>query len=205
MKKLIFTNTITLILLMVNTSLYSQSDSGTLYNVENISIDHSTGLMKTLNSKGIIEFKSNSMLIEDIYKVQFLSDSIVSVSSEARQDVILNINNIEQITVNTGTSASYVMGGIGLGSLFGFGVGALVYGVTKEDKKSSDYGYNSFGDFEGLNMLSYAGVGLITGAVIGGIMGAIIPSHKSYDLSKYKSDKKKQIEKILRKERISPM
>lgn len=199
--KLIFT--LTIVLLSADIAVYSQTDSGTAFKVDNVSINYSTEPIKILTNTGNIEFKSYPKFMETIYKIQFLSDSIVRVSNDSVKDVLLNINKIEQITVKNGIGVGNVFGGIGLGALFGIGIGAIIYEASKEEEEPVPQGYSAWGGLKELEGIPYGFYGFISGAVIGGIIGAIIPSYESYDVSKFKKDKRKQLEKILRKSKIS--
>lgn len=188
------------VLLLTGAVVFAQTDSGFIYLVDDIAIDYSSGMMKIISAKtGNIVLVPNTQTIENISEVKFISDSVLSVSNEAKRDVLLNINKIEQITVNNGVSGSYIMGGVGMGALFGLGVGLLIYGLKKEDEKPASYGPDPFGGLNDLNKFTYAGPGLLIGAVVGGIMGALIPDYESYGINKYKNDKKQQVEKIIRK------
>lgn len=194
--KLIFT--LTILLLANYIAVYSQTDSVTAFKVDNVSINYSTEPMKTLNNKGNIVFKSYPRFMESIYKVQFLSDSIISVSNDSIRDLSMNINNIEQITVKGGISVGYVFAGMGIGALLGTAIGAIIYEASKEEKEPAPQGYSAWSGLEGLNAIPYGLTGLISGVILGGIIGAVIPSYDSYDVSKFKKDKRKEIDKILR-------
>ena len=199
MKTLIIIFAFTIVFLTTDIAVYSQTDSDSAFKVDDVSINYLAEPIKTLTNRGNIVFRSYPKFMENISKVQFMSDSIIRVSNDSIRNELVNINKIEQITVKGGTSIGYVFAGIGLGALFGTGIGALIYGVSKEEKEPPPPGYNPWGGLQNLDQVPYIVIGFLSGAVIGGIIGAIIPSHDSYDMSKFKKDRKKEIEKILRK------
>jgi len=192
---------VTLILVFISSSICSQSDTNQTYYTDDISIDFSSGLLNVLNiGTGKISFLPDSKSVENINKILFISDSIIKVSTEERSEHLININNIEQISVSRGISAGYIFGGVGIGVLAGFGISALIVGLQRDDEPSS-YQPNPFSGLKDLGKMKYSGYGMLIGAVIGGIMGSLIPDYEVYDMNKFKSDKKKELERILKMEK----
>lgn len=188
-----------LLILLLNTVIFSQSNGVITYYPDDITLNISGGLMKSMSFEtGNVVLVPSIVSVQNVSKLSFINDSMISVTDDIKSDVLVNIDKIKQVTINKGVSGGKIAGGAGIGALFGFGVGALIYGVTEKNEPGPPYGPNPFEEFEGLNMISYGGIGLLAGALIGGIIGAVIPNYETFDMDKYKNDRANQLINIIR-------
>lgn len=193
MKTLNFLFSVIINYLVISSLVYSQSDSVNTYYQNDITIEYSSGLIKSISlESGYSVYIPESRSLEGINKVKFLSDSIIKVSGKETSDVLVNIYKIEKITVSRGVSPGKIFGGAAIGALFGAGAGALINGLNDDNKESG--GPYIAPDFEGWDT---ALTGLIIGALTGGIIGSLIPSYETYTMNKLNNEKRKELEKIL--------
>lgn len=192
---------IVVILLFTSSIMYSQSDSYITYKINDIAITYNNGINRIKNGKtGKITFTPDLITVNDINKIKFLSDSLISVSGENQSNLNISINNISGINIKDG---SHLGIGIGLGALAGLGIGAIIAfsGSDDETPVSKEPFGNLFNpvfksmESSGKVMLGFLSV--VTGALLGGIIGGNITAYEKYDLNKYKFDKKREMERIL--------
>lgn len=113
----------------------------------------------------------------------------------------MNINKINGISIKNGRS--YLWEGAGVGALLGLGV-ALI--VSSTDSKPKTYSTEPYGNFlsgfnsgmESAGKAIFGFLGFITGALVGGIIGGNISGYETYEMDKYKFDKKREMERLLR-------
>lgn len=187
---------ISVILMFSVSSIFSQSDLSQTYYTDNISIDYSDDSLVTANLEtGKMTLIPKSRNLNNINRVRMFNDSILSVSGDNISRAILNINKINSISIKNGTHVGL---GIGLGALAGLGIGILIVS-TANYEPSSDPLTNLvlLPVNTGVNLLGCV-LSTISGALIGGIIGGNITSYDNYYLDEVKSDKKKELEKILK-------
>lgn len=158
------------ILLVISSTVYSQTNSNPIYFTNDISIIYYEGSGKQIwNAKtGGKTFISHSISVGHISKIRFLSDSLISVSNYEYSDLIMKISGIKEIRINNG---SYLLTGIGLGALAGLVAGAALGSIIgSESESESTNGFH----FDGLSTDIGLGIGAAAGLLIGGITGGII-------------------------------
>lgn len=158
------------ILLVISSTVYSQTNSNPIYFTNDISIIYYEGSGQQIwNAKsGKKTFVSHSISVGHINKIRFLSDSLISVSNYENSDLIMKISGIKEIRINNG---SYLLTGIGLGALAGLVAGAALGSIIgSESESGSTNGFH----FDGLSTDIGLGIGAAAGLLIGGITGGII-------------------------------
>lgn len=183
----------TVLLLLVYTSSNSQSDTNKIYYTNDISIYYDEGLKEAVSystgKKTLIT--NNNLTIPNISKIRILDDSLISVISNSRSVIQININNISGVSIKSGSSTGW---GVGLGLIIGLcagaGIGAAVESSRiPEDAKSSGYG----AAIGGL-------IGIPVGIFFGGIIGSNVTGYETFELGYNNYEKKKELKKILDKD-----
>lgn len=196
MKKLNLKYPAIIILLVISSAVYSQHDSNKIYYTNDMLIEYNEGSKKYVNIKGdVISMVPNLITIDDISKIRFLSDSLISVSNQQRSDLKLKINGINKIGIKSGTqSLKGTLIGIGLG-IVGGGLLGYAFGKSDETRPTNALFYIDPG-------AASAVVGALLGAIIGGITGNRVGRNSnSYDtfyMHKNTLDKKSELKRILR-------
>ena len=197
MKKLNLKYPAIVILLVISSAVYSQYDSNKIYYTNDILIEYNDGFRRYVNIKGdIISMVPNLITFNDISKIRFLSDSLISVSNQQRSDLKLKINGINKIGIKSGThSLEGTLIGIGLG-IVGGGLLGYAFGKSTEEKNPvRGWIYIDPGGAGGA-------IGAFCGALIGGIIGNIggrnVNSYDTFDMQKNNFDKKSELKRILR-------
>lgn len=186
-------------ILFLNSVIYSQNKSVRTYYPNDITINVSGSLLKSVSMEsGETVISPSIMQMENVSKISFLNDSMISVSNDVRSDVLINIDKINQVIISKGANGGRIAGGAGIGALLGLGIGALIYGVSQKDDPEPGYGTNPFEGLEDLSMLPFMGIGFLTGALVGGITGAVIPNNETFNMDKYKDDRANQLVRILK-------
>lgn len=192
MKTLKIKYLMTVLLLLIYSSSNSQSDTNKIYFTNDISIDYNEGLKEAVSySTGKKTFVNSNLTILNISKLRILDDSLISVTSNSRSVIQLNINNISGVSIKSGSSAGW---GVGLGLIIGLcagaGIGAAVESSRiPEDAKSSGFG----AAIGGL-------IGIPVGILFGGIIGSNITGYETYELGNNNYEKKKELMRILEKD-----
>lgn len=187
-----------LLILLLNSVIFSQSKRVISYYPDDITLNISGGLMKSMSLEtGNVVLVPSIVSVQNVSKLSFVNDSMIYVTNDVKSDVLVNIDKIKQVTINKGVSGGKIAGGAGIGAIFGLGIGALIYGISQKDEPGPPYGPNPFDGLEDLNMISYGGIGLLAGALIGGIIGAVIPNYETFDMDKYKNDRANQLKNII--------
>lgn len=184
---------VTLILLMISSSVYSQTDTGNTYYTDDLSI-----ILNGISDSNIVINKSSgktdltlSKRINNINRISFLNDSIVSVSNKEQSNLQLNINKINSVKIKNG---SKVGTGLALGGLGGLLTGFII-GTAIEPKSSS--GFMS-GFMSGVYPLAGGLGGLLIGMGLGAVIGGSVNDYMKIDLNKYKNDKRIMFESIFK-------
>ena len=197
MKKLNLKYPAIVILLVISSAVYSQYDSNKIYYTNDMLIEYKDGFKRYVNFKGdVISMVPNLITFNDISKIRFLSDSLISVSNQQSSDLKLKINGINKIGIKTGTqSLKGTLIGIGLGIVGG---GLLGYAFGKSTEEENPVKGWFYIDPGGIG----AAAGVLFGAIIGGITGNITGRNSnSYDtfyMHKNTLDKKSELKRILR-------
>lgn len=176
--------------------IFSQSGYRQDYFTNDISIDYSDDSLETINSvtgkRTLIPASDN---LNSIDIVRLINDSLISVSGSNISNAMLNINKINCISISNGT---YTGIGIGLGALAGLGVGILIVSGTDLEKSEDPVTNLVLAPANmGLNLL-WGVLSTVSGALIGGIIGGNISSYDKYYLDDYNSNKRRELEKILK-------
>ena len=197
MKKLILKYPAIVILLVISSAVYSQYDSNKIYNTNNILIEYNEGSRKYVNIKGdIISEVPNLITLNDISKIRFLSDSLISVSNQQSSDLKLKINGINKIGIKTGTqSLKGTLIGIGLGIIAG---GLLGYAIGKSTEEKNPVRGWIYIDPGGAGGAIGAFCGALIGGIIGNIGGRNVNSYETFYIHKNTLDKKSELKRILR-------
>ncbi len=176
---------ILLVLLFEGPVIYSQTDTGQTYFTKNISIDYYNGTKNQINfeTHKFTEV-TNIESIDNISILRFVNDSIISVSNESRANVRLNINKISGVGLKNGSNLGY---GIAIGVLAGLGAGVAI-GAANE----------SPGWLKGFATAGGGALGILIGGLFGGMIGGFIPDYEMYELGDKYSDKKSELERILK-------
>ena len=197
MKTLIKQYLVTAILFFTGSVIYPQSDSVSTYYPDDISIEYEIGFMQSTNwETGKISSVPSYQLIENIQKLRFINDSSVSITNDIMTDLQLNINNIKEVSIKSGSNTG---SGILIGALSGLGLGVLIGAAIGSTYNSGSSGLGSIGTPIG-GMVG-SGIGIILGGVVGGILGANSSSYETYDMNKFNLDKKKNLERIIKFDR----
>ncbi|MBS1519200.1 MAG: hypothetical protein JSS91_14030 [Bacteroidetes bacterium] len=164
--------------------IYSQTDTNQIYNPGDIKIYYiiAPGDPINLDSRVTAQKRSYRSL-DNINRLKFLNDSIISVFGENRPPVKLNLNKIIAIGIKNG---SYTWTGIGLGCLGGAIAGAGI-GAANDPP----------GLFHGLATGFGGFIGFFAGGLIGGIIGGNIDSDVTVNMDKSVTDQKAELKKIL--------
>lgn len=190
MKKLIFKHLTIAILLFTVSNIYSQSDSGLTYFPRDISLSYYNGTMiSTSITTGEKTIVYDFITIDDVKKIRFLSDSLISISNPQNTNLQLNINKIKEVSFKKGNYSGI---GVIVGALSGLILGAVIgNGTAKEET----------GPFAGLAGLEESLIGgffgFMGGAAIGGIIGSNIESSDDYFFPVNQVNKKEEIKRIL--------
>lgn len=184
---------IAVILLSTISNIYSQSDSGLIYFPNDVSIYYNNGTFISTNmTTGKKTIVPDLITFNDINKIKFLNDSMMNVSNSQQSDIMLNINKINAINIKSGSNTGL---GIALGGLLGLVVGGLAGAAIGTTFNTSESGLGTLGT--GIGGMIGGTIGLITGGVTGGIIGNNTKSYETYGLQGFKSNKKKEFERIL--------
>lgn len=176
---------ILIVLLFEGHVIYSQTDTGKTYLTKNISIDYFNGTKNQINfDTHKITKVTNIESIDNISILRFVNDSIISVSNENRANVRLNINKISGVGLKSGSNLGY---GIAIGVLAGLGAGVAIVASNE-----------SPGMLKGFATAGGAALGILVGGLIGGMIGGFIPAYDMYELGDKYSDKKSELERILK-------
>lgn len=184
MKKLTLNYIAIGIILLANSVIYSQSDSGITYSPGDISIIYDTGLMKKASMKTDIAIMLPKLeSIKNISKIRLMSDNLISVSNDNKSDVELNIHRINSITLKDGSNLGE---GIVFGALIGLGLGLAAGAIVGNGQYSDSFS-------TGIATLGGGVIGLSFGALFGGIIGASSSNYKTYNIN----GNKYELEKVL--------
>ncbi len=181
------------ILLMISSSLYAQTFTGNTYYTDDLSIilngtsDSNSVVNKSTSKTDLTLFNS----INNINRISFLNDSIVSVSNKEQSNLQLNINKINSVNLKKGTKLGI---GLALGGFGGLLMGFII-GSAMEPKSSS--GFMS-GFMSGVYPLIGGLGGLLTGMGIGAGIGSSVKDYKTIELNKFKNDKRIMFESIFK-------
>lgn len=197
MKTLTIQYLVTAILFFTGPVIYPQSDSVLTYYPDDISIEYESGFRQSTNwETGKISSVPSYQLIENIQKLRFIDDSSVNISNDIISDLQLNINNIKEVSIRSGSNTG---SGILIGALSGLGLGVLIGAAIGSTYNTGSSGLGSIGTPIG-GMVG-SGIGIILGGVVGGILGANSSSYETFDMNKFNFDKKKNLERILKYDR----
>ncbi len=183
-------------ILLISSSVYSQSDTGHTYYTDDFSIilnEISDSNAVSNQSVGKTDFNL-SKRINNINVISFLNDSIISVSNKHQSNLQLNINKINSVKIRKGSK-------LGIGMVSG-GVAGLVLGIIIGQAmipKSSGSFMSGFMD--GIYPMAGGLGGMLFGMGIGAGIGASVKVYKTIDLNKHKNDKRIIFESIFKAEK----
>jgi len=185
------------ILLIISSSVYSQSDTGHTYYTDDFSItlnEISDSNITTNKSVGKTDF-TLSKSINNINVISFLNDSMISVSNKKISNLQLNINKINSVRIRNGSKLGM---GMVLGGAAGLALGIIIGGAMIP--KSSGSFMSGFMD--GIYPMAGGLGGLLFGMGIGAGIGASSTAYTTIDMNKHKNDKRIVFESIFKAERI---
>ncbi|MEO8210847.1 MAG: hypothetical protein ABI840_09805 [bacterium] len=188
MKTQKFKINVTLFLLSFCSIAFSQNDSTKIFKMKDFSISYIKGLANLYND---VTKKNNRVslitTVEDITKLSFMNDTIISISTERSQSQQLNLDKITQLSIYRGSNTwKGIVIGAGAGAVLGFLVGVL----SGSTEGTIWFTPEATGVLMGI-------VGIPLGAIIGGIVGANNPSFDTFTLGNVKQNKKDALIKIL--------
>lgn len=186
MKKLNIKCLTILILLFSGSVIYSQTKKTNTYYPDDFTISYIKGINKNTNSNDTLYEK-----IQNINKVVILNDSMISISNEKQKNLTLNTKLISSVSLKKGSSLGV---GIALGSVGGLFIGFLTgYAIRQSESSGSD-----MINVDAIYILTGSFLGMVSGMIVGGIIGGSVKHFKTYELRKPETDRKKELEKILK-------
>lgn len=185
MKTLYMKYLVILMIFFTCSEILSQTDSNRVYYPGEITIYYIIIPGDPINAESNITAQKRSYRsVDNINRLKFLNDSIISVFGEDHPPIKINIKKIIRIDIKSG---SYIWTGIGLGSLAGIVAGAGI-GAIGETSGSYNGISTAFGGF----------IGFFAGGIIGGIIGGNIDSDVTINMDKSKTDQKTELKRILK-------
>ncbi len=186
-------------ILLISSSVYSQSDTGHTYYTDDFSIilnEISDSNAVSNQSVGKTDFNL-SKRINNINVISFLNDSIISVSNKQQSNLQLNINKINSVKIKKGSKLgigmfSGVVAGLALGIIIGKAM------IPKSSGKSSG---SIMSDFDDIYLWAGGLGGMLFGMGIGAGIGSSIKEYKTIDLNKHKNGKRIIFESIFKAEK----
>ena len=184
MKTLNIKYAIIIILLFAGTAIYSQSVKSKIYysDIYSISYKNEFKINKDSNST-LPKIKYILKTIDQVYKIVFINDSLISASSgNTSSGTDININSISKI--------GYRKSSVNIGSWIGLVAGAFTGGYYAGAETSPGVG----------RVFAAIGGALVGGFIGGSILGAFTPPsdyYETYNLEKYSRNKKAELQRIL--------
>lgn len=172
-----------IIFLFASSIVYSQSAKEKIYYIEHCSITYKNEIIENKDSvSSKFEVSAYNTELNEIYKVIFINDTLINVSSTVTSNTDINIRRIN--------SVSFRSSSVNIGAWAGILIGASVSGYYAGKSVSPGVG----------RVFSIIGGALLGGFIGGSILGSITPPsdhYESYNIGKYNLDKKKELQKIL--------
>lgn len=172
-----------IIFLFASSIVYSQSAKEKIYYIKHCSIAYRNEIIENKDSvSSKTELSAYNTKLNEIYKVIFINDTLINVSSAVTSNTDINIRRIN--------SVSFRSSSVNIGAWAGLLIGALVGGYYAGESVSPGVG----------RVFSIFGGALLGGFIGGSILGSITPPsdhYESYNIGKYNLDKKKELQKIL--------
>ncbi len=161
-------------ILLISSSVYSQSDTGHTYYTDDFSIRYFTG------TPG----KSTINTLKNINAVNFMNDSMIKLTYYYVNVDYLNINSIYEVSFqnNTNSKIGVWTGMILGGAICGYAAGADV----------------SPGVGRVFSVIGGSVIGVLLGGYMGSALANLFPTYSTYDFKSHIKNKEKELKRILR-------